>query len=1580
MPCPNVRPVPPLGALRMPDPPPRSSIEPTFHLRFAQEGLAPREFFPLAPRGQLHVDVAELSNLVPEEVTADLLLHLEPGTWDVPLLPDEPFPVEVPDHCRCSLHLSTGPVEHEATMVRALTLSFDPPILLHNILPVLGGLPQVFQDRQWEALKARFEASGVRRFAGMGFRTFRGRLRPGLKHRLAGARDRLETLVKDTAGRASTVVLREVSGSPILHEGGWLLEFRFSGHVRTFAEGDVPFSHVRVPRFLIPFPHALLGRLLSDDPLVTARIRRDHLKPREMSRLFASILKAFEGEVTLRGALAVPELCVSQLDGGQITLRTRLPGTFEIRSRLEGRAKQEAIEVEMKSARVVEVGSVAGAEPDAFGKLIFDTSLSLVPAKVAEGCPASFGMLGELLGRLGSGAADRVHGSLRVHGGSKLRLAEVEGRWEHPLLRGVTFVHADLHDLGLDGDVDFTLGPNPERKHPARVDVTFRARAAVRDGSGFDDGTTRVALAMESADITGRLLTSAEGDVVLNTRGSSAFEARISTDVGLFPELAIDDGRLLSRVKGKASLDGRLGLRTHGSDSLEADFAGTRLDTTLSEAYAELPGRSLALPEGSTLRLSLSDAVLATTGLGRASIDVDWDFLGASPLLRHAGKAVEIFVSELRRGSFTLHLSATGGLTISGPKRGLYDAHYFNALINPASELHRWLQILEDDEAVDHVIASIRVFSEDGARILEQLRKLAHRLQNALHAEGIDELGDLIPGRRIARLISRILVDSTEIEARILPLVQQVTDARGLDVTSVKRLFEDTLPTHRFGFELDRLVRWAAILLTPTDPIPPHRPLSLSSLCDEPRYQSEYRHVPDAASMYRVVSATGPLPEGWSTLLARIAPYLKLTQVEWILSQRGPGDWIPDDLSRIRYVAELKSRIRSIAEGYGGLGFAPQALAIGFFLPEPVAITRAGADAGAAARFGSDFPVPYCLLGPEDAAVLVQAGLASAIQTRTVQLNLRLLLDMTATLPPSYLSAVLVELSGQSAWVLAGVLNALLGLHQDSLQRPIDMVRFLGERLSIDFPDIDDYMAGGRWARLSYFEALSRVAEQLLATAEPYRALKARLQNARHPPPPIFLEDDATRSHLRAAEQAIALADEAGARCAFRGRGAALRTRARKAYEEAFEACRHLLEANPHAFQLPFFKAFWARNHEALVVLSVLRNVQEDIDQTRRWLQVRSGKPIPRDEQTLLETVVEVLYLEPQDRVRLLADPLVRLLIDPPPGHYDFTVVSCMGVVTEGVRGTELEESYQRLSERRGVSVVRADTATARSLSYNAERVEAAIRRVKTPWGYVGYSQGCTNALQTECNLISGTPEQQAHMQGFRTRNLLFSAANGSAHGTCSNIKFLHAMIEADHFLSAYQALYSRRAIEIALYAIRLFLDSRVFVQGMWGVDSLSHDGVLALGREGQYEASAPTSTVRGVVSEEILPEALEFLAHVLTAQIENDRHDTQVAVDEAMGFPVFVRNAAADVLRRCDMGSLPQITHHWSPLLRETAFITTDRDRERAVYAFPKDRHVFPWIEVNARFGVIRHVPSPARDEGTDLGAVDRASRGLRR
>lgn len=134
-------------------------------------------------------------------------------------------------------------------------------------------------------------------------------------------------------------------------------------------------------------------------------------------------------------------------------------------------------------------------------------------------------------------------------------------------------------------------------------------------------------------------------------------------------------------------------------------------------------------------------------------------------------------------------------------------------------------------------------------------------------------------------------------------------------------------------------------------------------------------------------------------------------------------------------------------------------------------------------------------------------------------------------------------------------------------------------------------------------------------------------------------------------------------------------------------------------------------------------------------------EPEKYSEQFLVDAIIDAtIYLE-KDREQIRRDPLVRLLIPNPPGKYDFTVVTAMGVITDGKAGLELQASIDRLYEQRGVVTVRADTATARSVEFNAGKIIEAIesaRELNNPYGLVGYSQGCANALMAETLMTSG--------------------------------------------------------------------------------------------------------------------------------------------------------------------------------------------------------------------------------------------------
>lgn len=99
------------------------------------------------------------------------------------------------------------------------------------------------------------------------------------------------------------------------------------------------------------------------------------------------------------------------------------------------------------------------------------------------------------------------------------------------------------------------------------------------------------------------------------------------------------------------------------------------------------------------------------------------------------------------------------------------------------------------------------------------------------------------------------------------------------------------------------------------------------------------------------------------------------------------------------------------------------------------------------------------------------------------------------------------------------------------------------------------------------------------------------------------------------------------------------------------------------------------------------------------------------------------------------------------------------------------------------------------------------------------------------------------------------------------------------------------------------------------------------------------------------------MLSNQLSKQSGSVLHDSQVHVYDAVGHPIYVRNRNMRILKATDMGGAIQRTHHWSPLCEEVEYVKTNRDVLQASFDCAKDRHIFPFVDVNARFGIIKYV-----------------------
>ncbi len=1526
-------------------------------------------FCPLSlPTGldALFLDPRKAAGAV-ERICAHLTCRLAPGDYAFGLHREEPLVVRVPEELGAELHFACARVEGARTpVITSLEILFNRPLQLDHVLPTLFVLPKLFDDRDWSAFRdaARQMGLGEIRSAFSRFADNLGRhVREGvdelgdaaLQERLRGAARTLGGLVdslsdglrKDgAAGREPNlpnVYLTRVLGIPRTRADRREVDFAFSGELGWPGRVLRRFEDVVLPKTLIPSLHGELADLLTAEPLSSAYLHLEQIDGLSMARSAARMITAVEGawkvEITRPTALFEARLH----DHARVQVEAAL-GDLTISGSLRGEQDADRFTASATDVELEQVGH----------RLFGDMHLELESREPGL-FPCEAGLLrllGEETGEDGVDARLRV--SLRPE--STLGKLDLMVRYFHPHVRGGTEFPLRLDEGLASLDLELSSGGAGSPWVLSSLTASTRATFEVTDAASVNDGRTRV----EPETLRGTLSASAgvrpDGGLHARVEGDCAFAFGARVEVEPLPELGLEEGVIRAHAAGTARFD--LHTAVSDTDPVRVDFDGSRLDARLTALELTSSGTSFVFPAGLDLAVDVDRMSLDATGTGRTQAAVSWSMNGFSPVLARAADRVEVLVPELWSGRVKLEVDPLGHLEVTGHRGGLYDAHFWNALVNPGAEPARWVEIFLDEAAMDKVVRALGVFHDDAARALERMRRLALRARDILDEMGVRRPGDFLPAHRIAAFAARLADDPDAPEAEWHEVVLQAVTGGGLDVPRVRRLLDRVLPEHHFHFELDRMLRIASMLLAPTEPVPPATERTAVPLALSPEH-AFVRELPSAAGLVAVAAEGARAAPSDLAVLAGVSHYLTLEQLRHLLA--APElPWRPVDLARVRLVCRLKERVTAFSEHFGGVGYLFQPWALSFFLGEAATADlphhRPPLRFMQAAEVGPWRLDPELILqgvlGPHDLAVLIQCGLAAPAASRTVQVDQHLLYSLLARAPRAAVRQVLCVLGQNSERLLSHALYGLLNSPRDLLRRPVDVAALIEEATGVPMPRQADHLAQGRRARDSYYEALSRAAAAILDRLDPERALFSHLREHRHPAPEVLPALDAPSAV--AAQKAIAHADHLAAACTFSPREKTRRQKAVDAHEAAVVACRAVLAAEPRALAEPWLKAYLARHFEALQVLSVVRNHQEDVDRVRPWLTRRCGRDVFDGEQDLLRAVIDVLYHDAADREAVWTDPLVRLLWDAPDGRLDFSLVSCMGVITEGSRGTELDETFARLLERRGVATVRADTATARSLEYNADRAIEAIEGLRTPYGLVGYSQGCANALCAEARLLAGPPRQQALARGLRGRMFLFSAINGSAHGTCGDWKFYRAMVELDRLMKHYQGVFSGPAIAFVLQNLGALLDSRAFVQGFGGMASLSYEGVVALAREGQFRDGVPTCMLRGIVEPETLPEALELLASALTAQLPDPRHDTQVQVEEAVGHFTYVRNPWADVLRRCDLGARVQATHHWSPLLKETAFLTTDRDRDLCIYDVPKDRHIFPWVDLLHRFGFI--------------------------
>ncbi|MCB1189038.1 MAG: hypothetical protein H7A23_13820 [Leptospiraceae bacterium] len=1506
--------------------------------QFTLEPRASQKFGPFKITRQIGGGLEEFSGKDIQFFHTKASLKLKKGTYKLPITKDNHLLVTIQPDTTCNLFISTSQIEQKKevnAVINDFVLEFSKPIILDKVLPILASLPEIFDDKNIETVKKFLQVIGrediLKSFNHLGKDltkriedtfTFLSSIESFIAGNLKGLQlktkeKELKAKLEETPETAimPLVYLEKVKGRPIQKRKFWNLDLSFSGKVYYLDSPVRTFQDIKLPYMLIPALHADLENLLSHKPLSSARLKADFLDIEGLAREFFRFTESFSGEFRLEGF--IPKAIVKAVIHDHSVIGMKLFNTEPhlLTGEFSGKISHSEMSLNVEKLRIqgktTDIFCKMNSKLSYYGKqnhLPIECLLELLQGKTWEEVEASSEIRVELLEK---SCLDNWAVSLNV---------------SHPELYGTIETELSFSKLFFIGHAKLSSEPESNRLQLSHSHLEFSGKYKAEKAELLEQRQA-IKAKLENGLIEGKMQFRSGRLLKLDFAGSVDVSAIGSSKHPEIPELDIKKDTLQTQLAGTFHYHLQTLLNFDNHDFMKGNiknssfrFESKSVDVKLNQYHIEFPAQV-------SLLARVLEGKLDSTGLGNLNMELHWDLFSQIPILHKGKESIKLFYKPPKKGKVNLLIAPGGKLDIRSESKGMFGGQIFSAILHPEAKLDSWLDTLENPLVGKHISKLAKFFSQKTGDFVYELRKNATLLRKVFKREKIEQLGDVVPYKKFVKVFVRFS-GRKDLEEDFKVLLKQLLAGRGLSKTLTKdiakKLLKDKYAVYKV--EIQKLI---SILATLVNPLLINRNERKKKFI--PSKTFDFSLYLTANQIYETLEEN-KWTEEFHLQLENIAHYMRIAQLEWILKQN-PYQTSQKKSQHLQNVFNLKQRIHLAREQFGGLAYLPQEIYINFFLSDLTEILSSQNQ-----EHGSNLGfIQKGYLGPSETAILLQAILSSPFQGRNVQLNMKYLFDLIRKKNENFFLYTLIELSDDSIKVLTQFLYRLFNFRQDMLKEEIDFRDFFEKQLNLKVPQIKEIE---KTSNQSYYQELSKVAAKILKNREEYDLLKNHLQTYKQSKTTIALLE--THKKLAAeAKECIEMADKEKISTVL--------------YERAFAKCSKYLSVNPAGFQEDWFKKFWHRNHEALVVLSVVRNYQNNIDNVRNWLHVKSGKTSFSTELSLLETVVDTLYKKSGDKEIVKNDPLVRLLIDPPKGKYDFSIVSCMGIITYGSKGTELDKTFERLKKLRGIETIRSNTKIMRSLRSNARWVEKAIQTVKTPFGLLGYSQGCANALTAEDLMIGGTPVQRKKIELLKTRNFLYGAANGSVHGDTANLKYFRFAKQIELLVRDYKKNLSPYFQELLFEVISLVVASRRLVHITGGMSSVSSKASLNLAIYGQFGSDIPSSSVRGVVDKSTLPEANEMLSNLLAIQSGNKNHDTQVEVQDAVPYFTHLDTDVSKMLKKNDMGSFIQATHHWAPLLEEVEFLTTERDRELAIYDTPKDRHVFPWIEVNARFGIIK-------------------------
>ena len=1204
------------------------------------------------------------------------------------------------------------------------------------------------------------------------------------------------------------------------------------------------------------------------------------------------------------------------------------------------------------------------------------------------------------------GEGNDIEGRIEIEENSHIYPDALELCTHDPRLRESLRIPLILCEMPVSGSIAFGIRADNQTLYLHRMHI-----AATGDVSWNPDQP----FALEKIHMTFPLCKGSFSAIFAKSTGG-VISADISSELEIhlkgerkiteLPELSIP-GTAHAEASGNIKLAIHASMPTKDITSLELDCKNSTAEVILNMLHAETGCYAIHTDSPINIALKVADAALNGDGLTESLIHFNWH-TALSPKFSINAQTTALLPAELLDGKLSARTSEQGFIHFEDGS-GFFDEHFFNALLYPEHEKDKLVELLTYTPIYDHIDAIVNdlepCLPKWQPMLYRRLRKWVARCHelglkiNSNHAVCMPDL---------ARLISLFLFDELDTAAEIEPILNHIIDARGVDRYKTEELIERAFPDIEIP-QLSQLIR----LLDRALGVVHFEPPKDSDTTDDfgiPEYESLEilpcaNHIFDATLLGDKAEALYP-KDGISCLkspevCARIYKYaagFTIRQLEWLMD--GHADMFTEEQRlKLKRMIAIKHRVQKQEPRDGS--FIVQDFNIDYFLQTILdaedeihdSLSDISSILALSDRQYQSNEIVECFAGwvcPADVAHLLSAGIASRITSKYVQLNQARIFDYLVKRGTAFALAVFYEAGRYSDRVLTNLLMSFLAQDQELLAVPVDRERELSKLLKIDIPIRKEFLAGGIHAAENYYDKIFAVAHKINHSSQLYEAAKFRMHSEltalRLPldPKRPMLPPDASASpsedekaeFIRALQKADALGaefmealkngedddsneNEAEATYQYVKQQRAPRKSARKAYQYVIKLCAAIIQKYPVFMENEEFKKFYSRVYEAIFIQSVSQNLCDDTDDVRHWFSVRSGIAIDKIEDLSkserIRAIIDVLYYYPEHRERMANDPLTWLAIRPAPGPIDLTILTAMGVITDGKNGKELSQAFARLERDRQVRIVRADTGNIKSLTFNTDAICREIRKIHSPFLMLGYSQGCANMMSAEAAMYASTPEDRACLKNLVARHFIYSAFNGSSHADCGGLIYQRILSDGENLLKTYASLISTQLSNFLFGALVKIFDMPYITTSLASLESLSWQGLEYLYKTGQYQPGVLSTEIQGII-DKYIPETLIYMYSHFLAQADQVPSDSQVGVDCAHAYPVYFRNASNERLRREAIPSCTLKTHHWSPIVEECAFLTTEQDIRDAVYQVPKDMHIVPAIEALMLFGRIKY------------------------